>query len=212
MRQPKFTMNALLIVVTLMSALVFFVLIFMTGLADHSAVNEFYRIDGTEYAVRYSNKKGNGLYEGEYETTAKLVVPGDFGHDWGLVMLDGCLYTNEYSYSDLGLMFSDIVRIDLETYTKDTVMKNAVLRGRCASGELVCTAGTMVPSNFPKTNPLCRLYAMTDPEFRADGTGGMVFLIDPDTGSIVYSVRDDEVLSEGFEARYLDKTLEEIRG
>ena len=90
--------------------------------------------------------------------------------------------------------------------------RDTILRGRCASGELVCLGGYLMPSSFPATNPLCKFYAMSDPDIRPADTSALVLFLDPSTGEVVYSVRDDEALTESFEGRYLARTLQEVMG
>ena len=67
-------------------------------------------------------------------------------------------------------------------------------------------------ANAPDTNPLCQLYAMTDGDLHPEGKGATVLFLDPDTGEAVYSVWDDEALTDSFEDRYLSRTLEEVMG
>ena len=102
-----------------------------------------------------------------------------------------------------------VVFMDMHTYKETTVQTNAVLRGRCASGELVCVRGVLLPANEPESNILCKFYALAAPGLRG---GAEVLFLDPATGEIVYSVRDDGAMTEAFEARYLQRTLEEVRG
>ena len=136
-----------------------------------------------------------------------LRLAGDFGYDWGCAAADGALYLNEYRSTDLGLMLCDLVRVDTATFEKTLLAADTVLRGQCASGELVCLAGTMLPSDLPETNRLCRLYAMT-------GGGGecRVLFLDPASGQVVYSVREPEPLSADLEGKYLSRTLGEVMG
>ena len=86
-----------------------------------------------------------------------------------------------------------------------------MLRGKCASGELVCVSGCMLPADFPETNSLCRLYRLTRKD-AASPDGGEVIFLDPQTLSVVHTAQDDNVFSDGFEARYLQKPLAEVKG
>ena len=210
MRRSKFTINSLILVVTVFSALVFFVLVFMTGMASHLKYNDYYTIEGTDYAIRYSDIKTCGLYKGD-QVTGKLMTEGYFGHDWGLVLSDGKLYVNEYLTSEIGLMYCRVVKIDLETYKKETIAEDSVLMGECASGEIVYLNKILVASVFPKTNPLARLYAMTAGDISLDASSADVVFLDPATGDTVYSVRDGQAF-ENIDAKYLSETLEEVRG
>ena len=210
MRHTKFSMNALILLVIIFSAIIFFVTIVLVDLAYHPARNEYYRIEGTEYSVRYSSLLPDGIYKGG-QTTGVLQLEGRFGYDWGAAAVGDTLYINEYVSTDLGLMLCDLVRVDLNTFEKETLLQDTVLQGTCASGELVCIGGSVMPAAHPETNALCRLYAMSDGEKReADGT--LILFLDPETAKVVWSVRDDGDPAEDFEAKYLSRTLEEVRG
>ena len=52
MRNPKFSVNALLVVFIVFSAMIFFFIVKLTGMADRSAINEFIPIEGTDFAIR----------------------------------------------------------------------------------------------------------------------------------------------------------------
>ena len=87
---------------------------------------------------------------------------------------------------------------------------DTVLRGRCASGELVCVGDALMEANAPKTNPLCQFYGLSA-GIHPEKDGALVLFLDPDTAQVVYSVWDDEALTDGFEERYLNCTLGEVR-
>ena len=129
-------MNSLILVVMIISAIFFFFSIKLFNMASRRAVNDFYPIEDTSYAVRYSNLQPSGIYEGG-KTTGVLKLEGSFGYDWGAAAEDGDLYLNEYDHTDLGLTLSSVVRVDTGTFEKTVLLKDSVLRGRCASGELV---------------------------------------------------------------------------
>ena len=207
MGRPKRNLNTLLLILLLFGGFTFFITVFITGMADRSAINTFNPIEGTDYAIHYSSLEPNGLYEGS-ENVHSLVVEGNFGFDWGAALEGDRLYLNEYSSTDLGVMHSDLVCVDLQAKDKTCLLPDAILRGRCASGELVCVRGVMLPANQPETNVLCRFYALTAPGVR---DGAEVLFLDPANGEILYSVRDDNAMGNGFEARYLQRTLEEVR-
>lgn len=137
MREYKFTLNALLLVVLIFSAIFFFFTVKLTSLADRSAYNDFYPIEGTPYAVYYSSLKPTGIYEGG-KTTGVLRLEGQYGYDWGAAAVGDALFLNEYRSSELGLTLSHVVRIDTPSFDKQVLLPDAILRGRCASGELVC--------------------------------------------------------------------------
>ena len=211
MREAKFTLNAFLLVVLIISAIFFFFSVKLFNIAERTIVNEYYPIEGTPYAVRYSTKIPSGIYEGG-KTTGELRLEGNFGYDWGVVAQGDALYLNEYDHTDLGLTLCSVVRVDTQGFEKATLLRDAVLRGRCASGELVCLGGCFMSFDYPKTNALCRLYALSSEELRPQSDGGVVYFLDADSGELLYSLRDDDALGGDFEARYLQRTLEEVRG
>lgn len=210
MNQSRFTLNALLVVVLVFSALIFFFTMFVANLADWSAVNDYYQIEGTDLAILYSDEKTNGLYEGP-ENTCVLKVEGTFGHDWGVVLEEPFLYVNEYTYTDMGMMHCNLVRIDLGTFEHETLLKDAVLRGRCQSGELVCVSGLLMPSTFPATNSLCRLYGMTTGVAPEQGAAQVLYL-DPLTAEVVGSAPCEDVMGDQFEGLYLERSLQDVLG
>lgn len=208
MRSPKLTVNAYLLILLIFGGFTYFITVFVLPMADRSGINTFNRIEDTDYAIHYSSLEPNGLYQGN-ENVHSLVVEGDFGFDWGAALEGERLYLNEYTSSDLGVMRSDLVRVDLESKEKERLLSDAILRGRCASGELVCVRGVLLPANQPESNVLCRFYGLTAPGVH---DGAEVLFLNPDTGEIVYTVRDEEAMGDQFEARYLLRTLEEVRG
>ena len=210
MREAKFTLNALLLVILIISAIFFFFSIKMIDMADQSAVNDYYPIEGSKYSVRYSSIKPNGIYVGD-KITGTLCLEGRFGYGWGAAAEGDVLYFNEYAQTDLGLTLCSVVRVDTADFEKTVLLEDAILRGRCASGELVCLSGSFMDFNFPETNELCRLYALSSGTLRTDG-GALVCFLDPDSGEILYSARDEGTAAGDFDARWLARTLEEVRG
>ena len=207
MRSPKLSVNALLLVLLIFGGFTFFITLFIVRMADRTGINTFNPVEGTDYAIRYSSLEPNGLYQG-HEVVNSLVVKGNFGFDWGAALEGQRLYLNEYKTSNMGVMHSNLVRVDLTTKQKETLLSDAILRGKCASGELVCVRGVLLPANKPESNILCKFYALAAPGLH---DGAEVLFLDPATGEIVYRVRDDEAMSNAFEARYLKRTLEEVR-
>lgn len=199
MREPKFSLNALAGIVLVFTAVALFFSVRVTDVADRSVVNVFEKIPGTALSVRYSAYLPNGLYEGD-ALTGSLKVPGDFGRDWGCAAVGNVLYINEYRHSDLGVLFCDVVAVDLDGYEKTVAARGAVLRGRRGDGLLVFTE-TSPAGNLPEKNPLCALASL--------GTGVppaavTVILFDPETGAEVSRVRDDKAADEAhLSARYL---------
>lgn len=104
-----------------------------------------------------------------------------------------------------------MVRVDTADFEKSVLLEDAILRGRCASGELVCLSGSFMDFNYPQTNELCRLYALSSETLRTEG-GALVCFLDPESGEILYSARDEGSLTGDFDARWLARTLEEVRG
>ncbi len=211
MNDTKFTMNALLLVAIIFAAISFFFTVKLGRLADHSALNEYYPIEGTDLGVRYSSQQPSGIYRGG-KNSRELLAEGTFGYDWGAAAEDGVLWLNEYSGTDLGLMHCRLVRIDTADFRKEPLSEDTVLRGRCASGELVCLRGYLLPANEPARNPLCLLYCLADGKLRPDGSGAEVIWLDPRTGEVLHSLRDPEALTEVFEEKYLRRSLSEVRG
>ena len=206
MNKAKFSMNALLLIVIIFSALAFFFTIVMVNLADRTAVNEYIPLEGTDYAIRYSSLEPSGLYQGP-ENTCRLVTEGEFGSEWGACKVGDVLYLNEYRSTELGVLLCDLVRIDLTTHEKTVLYRDTILRGTCASGELVCVRGAMLPADFPETNPLCRLYRLTAKDA---GNGAQVLFLDPQTLEEAYTVTVSDPGSPIFEKQYLQKTLTEV--
>ena len=211
MNDSRFTSHSFVLVFTILTAIFLFFAVKLADLADHRPVNDYYHIKGTEYAIRYSTLKTSGIYRGD-KNTGTLMLEGLYGFDWGCAAEGDWLYLNEYSRSSLGLLFCRVVRVDMRSFEKEVLMENAILRGRCASGELVCLKGCLMPSAFPKTNVLCSLYAVTDPSLRPGDDGADVVFLDARSAETLFTVRDDAVFSDGFDARYLARTLEEVRG
>lgn len=208
MRDSKFSLNAFLLVVLIVAALTFFITVKVVDLADRSGLNTFTPIEGTDVAVHYSSLEPNGLYRGT-ENVHTLLLEGNFGTDWGAAAAGDRLYLNSYDSTDLGVVLCDVVTVDLNTMQKTVLLKNAVLRGRCASGELVCMSGEMLEANTPSENALVMLYAISDATLEPDGT--TVAFLDPETGKVVYETADTTDSDEAFEAQYLARTLEEVR-
>ena len=208
MESPKFSLNAFLLIVIIFSALTFFVTVKLTGMADRTPVNQFVPIEGTELSIRYSSLEPDGIYSGS-ETVNTLLLEGTYGTDWGAAAVENQLYLNEYRATDLGVLLCDVVRVDTDTFEKTILLHDAILRGRCASGQLVCVTGAMLPANLPEENALCRLYC-TDSGVSPSAEHAAVLYLDPATGSVLGSVQDPNAMGEGFEARYLDRAMEEV--
>lgn len=201
-----------MIVVLFFAVFSLFFTVNLVSMADQLAVNEFNPIEGTDQvSVIYSNLRPNGLYVGD-RVNGKLKLKGYFGFDWGAYAEGSTLYINEYTNTELGMMLCKLVRVDLDTFEKEVVFSDAILRGRCASGELVVIRGFLMPSCRPATNALCKLYSFVSDSIELDGDRATVLFLDPATGEVVYSVKDPNALSDGFEARYIDRTLEEVMG
>ena len=210
MNESKFTVHSLLLVFLFVTALWLSISVKVVDIATLPTMNEYYPIEGTDYAVRYSSLLPSGIYQGD-RNTGTLKLEGRFGFDWGAVGEDGKLYLNEYTNSELGTMVSDLVCVDTGSFEKTVLVKDAMLRGRCASGELVYIGGFLMPSNYPASNPLCRLYSAASGELHPDGGSVSVCFYDPVSGKTVYSVRDSDIETD-FSGRYLDRTLAEVMG
>ena len=211
MNNTRFTVNALLVIVTVFSAIG---LLFTVGIYDMGQhfylVTDYEAIKGTDLSIRYSTKEPSGIYRGsQYDD--ELMLEGDFGYDRGTTYSEGKLYLNEYRHTNTGIMLCDAVCIDTESFEKKVIMKNAMLRGHCASGELVCRGECMLQTNMPSTNSLCRLYAMTSSNIDPMSDKATVLFIDSGSGDIVYTTEDDAASAEEFDERWLSRTLEEVR-
>ncbi len=211
MRKSKLNVNGLLVVLLIFGAFTFFITVYITNKADRTPINQFYPIEGTDLAVRYSSLEPDGLYRGS-ENVHSLLVKGRFGFDWGAALEDRSLYLNEYTSTELGLTLCDLVRVDLTSFHKEVLWRDTILRGRCASGELVCVRNVLLPSNQPKTSPLCAFYSLSSAALHPESDRAEVLFLDPVTGEILYSVFDDGAMADSFDARYLARTLEEVRG
>ena len=207
MNRAKFSMNALLLIVIIFSALAFVFTVVLVRMADRTAVNEYFPIEGTDYAIRYSSREPDGLYKGP-ENTCKLVAEGTFGNDWGACAVGDRVYLNEYTSTDLGVLLCDLVCVDLNTGEKTVLYRDTVLRGRCASGELVCVGGCMLPADFPDVSSLCRLYRLTAKD--AAENGAEVLFLDPQTLDETYTVTVDDPFAPDFAETYLQRTLTEV--
>ena len=210
MNQAKFSVNSLLIIIIAFSALLFCFMLGFVNLSYRYSVNDWYYVEGTDIAVRYSSLYESGIYQGKEKNTAVLRVKGDFGYEWGNVLEGKMLYLNEYTTSTMEMIMCKLVRVDIDTFEKETLYPDMLLRGRCASGEIVCITDFIMPANHPGTNALSELYAMTSSTIDPGREGASVVFIDPKTGDILYKTFDEDAFGEGFEARWLDRTLEEV--
>ncbi len=208
MQRSKFTLNAFLIVVLVFSALILLVTVGLTNMADRTAINGYMPIEGTALSVRYSSLEKSGICTGG-ENNATLLLEGNYGYDWGAAVSGNTLYINEYQNTTLGFMLCQLDKINTETMEKEVLFQNAVLRGTCRSGELVCVTNYTMSSNYPDTNGLCRLYRLAS---HTDSNTVTVLWLAPETGEIVYSVTEENTADSAIEKKYLQHTLEEVKG
>ena len=203
-------MTALLVVIMAFSAIGFLFTVQIFNMAGNVPIlYNYVPIEGTDLAVKYSTLEPSGIYKGP-ENTAELILEGDFGYDWGAALIGDTLYINEYRKTTFGLVLCDVIKVDTNTFAQEVLCHNAILRGQCASGELVCVGDTFLPSNVPENNSLCKLYSMTSGKLKTNGDC-QVFFIDPDNGETVYSVTDENALTVNFKKKYLIHTLEEVK-
>ena len=210
MGNAKFTTNSLMIIVIIFSATLFFFTITMVEMVNPYGQNEYMKIEGTDLAVKHSSIDPNGLYRGP-ESTAQLVLEGNFGNDWGTTLSGTDLYLNEYAITSLGLIIPEVVKVDTETLEKEVLYKDAIIRGKCASGEMVLLTGYVMPTNYPKTNSLYKFYTMSS-DVDLDDTAVTVIFMEPETGEVVFSLEDKAYMEKTFQKKYEDRTLDEIRG
>lgn len=213
MSNTKFTMNALLVIVIVFSAIGLFFTVGLYDMGQHVyLVSDYKPIRGTDLSIRYSTKEPSGVYRGsKYED--ELVVEGNFGgNDSGIAICGDQLYLNEYTFTDTGMMFSEVVMIDMNSFDVYSILESAELRGRCASGELVCAGGFMPGPAAYGENSLSKLYCMTSEELDPGTNAAMIYYIDPDSGEPVYSTSYDNGMSDKeFNVHWLSRTLEEVR-
>ncbi len=211
MDRSRFQMNDFLLVLILAAALYLFITVGLTKMADRWIYNETYELEDTGLYIRYTKLMKSGIFDGE-RTDSKLLLEGDFGHDWGAALEGDILYCNEYHETTMGFMTSDLVRIDLKTFTKEVLLTDTMLRGRCTSGELVCYEGVLMPNWFVDTNPLAKFYSLPSHKPGYEGSSAMVRLIDPQTGETLYQKFDESALTDAGAARYLNASAKEIMG
>ena len=72
-------------------------------------------------------------------------------------------------------------------------------------------ANCLPSSDYPATNAFCSLYALSAPDIRPESSYAEVLFLDPATGEVLFRIPDEEAQTEGFEERYLQRTLEEVR-
>lgn len=209
MGNSRLTLNGIMIIVIIFSAMLFFFTVTMVEMVNPYGQNEFQPIEGTDLAVKHSSVDENGLYQGP-ESTAQLVLKGNFGNDWGTTLSGNSLYLNKYAITSLGLIIPEVVRVDTETHKEELLYKDAIIRGRCASGEMIILTDYVMPTNYPDTNPMLKLYSMSSGVDLDDKTLTVVFM-DPGTGEVLYSLEDRAFLEKTFQKKYEDRTLDEIR-
>ena len=220
----RFTFNAFLIVILVFSIIGLFFTVKLHDLAKNVYLAYNYEeIEGTELGIKFSTHEPSGIYKGS-ENNGELVVEGDFGYDWGTTIVGDKLYLNEFGSTDVGMMLVDTVVVDTKSFGKQIIKKNAILRGRCKSGELVCVADEFLEVNAPDTNSLLRLFTLTSgghvgkavsgKEGKVDqhGSGGTILFIDPETSEVVYSTPDTGESGKAFSVKYFERTLEEVKG
>lgn len=210
MDSPKFTTNSLMIIVIIFSALLLFFTVTMVEMVNPYGNNEYFRIEGTDLAVRHSGIDTNGLYKGP-EGSDVLVVEGNFGNDWGTTLSGTDLYLNEYAITTLGLIIPEVVKVDTETLEKEVLYKDAMIRGKCASGEMIILSGYIMPTNSPEKNPLFRFYTMSAGNMDLKGNTATLLFVEPETGEVVFTLEDSAFMEKTFQKKYADRTLDEIR-
>ena len=214
MTQTKFSMNAFFLIVILLSGLYLFISVDVHDMASFVVTNDNYPIGETGYVVRYQQQHSrdvSGIYTGE-QSYEECVLSGSYGYDWGAHLEGNTYFCNEYHKTKLGFMTCDVVKIDLETFEKELIMKDAMMRGTCASGEMVCLQGAVLPGWFPRTNPLFRLFCLSSSVIQTDQDGAVVHLLDPQTGEDMGSVADERAMMTVREQFYRESTREEILG
>lgn len=215
MRETKFTVNAVVLVALIFSALALFFTVKLPYYAYSEGMNDFSPIEGTDMGVYYSNRKQNGIYRPTNIVSGimlegELLLAGDFIGDWGAAYEDGILYLNELSTTELGMTTVKLVRVDTDGFKEKTLMNDSVMRGRCASGELVVIRGYMMSATYPETNSLAKLYGFSSGNIAGSGNADVVYL-DPATGEIVHTVTGVDAEADDFEELFINRTLDEVR-
>ena len=211
MNERKFTVNSLVLIVMIFSLALLFFTVNLVTMAEPYAENSFYRIEGTKYYVHYSTMDPSGIYLGSGRT-AELMIEGKYGHDWGAALVGNTYYCNEMKDTDFGLMVTDVVKIDLTTFKKETVLRNSMIRGKCASGELIIYEGYISPTWSPDVNPFRCVFRVSDSKIQEDADAAVVSWYDTSSDSIVYSKTDPNAHHNKREEYYISRTLEEVRG
>ena len=213
MERGRFTFNAFLLVVALASALYLFISVISYDIVMPYVRNDVYPLEGTEYAIKYVVNRTNdesGLYAGS-ASWDELLVPGNFGYDWGAVVEGDLLFCNEYHKTKLGFTTCDLVKIDLTTLEKTLIARDTMLLGRCASGELVCMGDTVPADWLPATNPLYDLYRIPAGHMQAETYGALVRFYDPADGSLLREFPDEEALTSERQEYYLSSSFAEVK-
>ena len=209
MYREKFTYNAFVVTFIIFSAILLFFTVSVFDMSDTSIINESYKIEDTNYYVRYTTHIPSGIYDSD-EKLANLLIEGKYGYDWAAVHEGDYIYCSEYHSTTFGYMTSDLVKISLKDFSKQIIMKDAMLNGRCASGELICYKGVLMPNWFRNSNPLADIYAIGANSKIYEGNGALVCLLNPTNDEIVYEIEDKDALSENRTEFYRNSTLGEI--
>ncbi len=209
MSKTKFTFNSFIALVIVFSAMAFFFTVGLADMSDTRIVNEEYRIEGTDYSIRYAELIPAGIYKG-IGSSAELICEGSFGYDWGAAYENGKIFCNEYHTTTFGQFVSDVVEIDVTSGEKRVLLDDAIMVGRCASGEIVAFDGFAMSSWYPGTNPLFSVYSMTSCKLKSEDGSALVTWIDPSTGESAASMRASGVYDEGTAELYTSHTLSEV--
>ncbi|MBR1758547.1 MAG: hypothetical protein IJ744_07470 [Lachnospiraceae bacterium] len=210
MREPKFTFNAFIFIVILFSALYFFANVSLFNLLVPPAINDTHEIENSDYVVRYNTIIPSGIYDGS-DSWSHLMIEGEFGYNWGMVAKEDALYCNEYHTTTFAYMTTDLVRIDLKTFEKTIVRKDAMLVGETTSGELIYLDGCVMANWFPATNPLYRLYGAANRSLLKGENGAMVCFYNTGDANVVYQVEDLNALTDARQAYYRSHSLAEVK-
>ena len=205
MKKTRFTLNSFIFIIMLFSALYLFITVDLYDMSDRSVTRANYPIGDTGYYVRYSSRDESGISLGD-DLYSPVILGGYFGYDWGAAICGDWLYCNEYKNTRLGFTSSDLVRIRLSDMTKEVIAENAMLRGRCSDGSLLCYEGVVTANWFPQTNPLYSLYAASDGRL-GSGEGAFVHVLDPSGEKDLELGYDPGALSDEREAYYLERGL-----
>ena len=189
MRRTKFSFNAFVLIVILLSALILFITVGIRGMTGRPTMNEIFEIGYGNLSVRHCDVTPSGIYRGT-SGPGELALEGTYDSiEWGAFLSGKYYVCNEYSTTTLGMLKCRVVKIDLDSFSKETLYEDSFIIGTCASGEAVIVRGFSTVSWMTDTNPLYKLYVMSDKD-ALSASGVSVDYVDTETLGVVKTVCD----------------------